>query len=45
MMATGLSAQTAPSVRLTQSSAFFSTPEIDLLYSGVEMITASASLI
>ena len=43
--ATGLSRQGFGFVRLTQSSAFFSTPEMEWLYSGPEMMTASAAAI
>jgi hypothetical protein len=45
MIATGLSRHGLPFVRLTQSSAFFSTPDRALLYSGPAMITASAEAI
>ena len=45
MIATGLSRQTGVLTRLTQSSAFLSTPEIALLYSGVTTTTASAEAI
>jgi hypothetical protein len=38
MIATGLSRHGLPFVRLTQSSAFFSTPDRALLYSGPAMI-------
>jgi len=43
--ATGLPRHGAPSVRLTQSSAFFRTPDMPLLYSGPAMTTASAAAI
>ena len=40
--ATGLSFHILPGVRLNQSSAFFRTPEMPLLYSGLAIIIASA---
>jgi hypothetical protein len=44
-MATGLSRHGLPFVRLTQSSAFFKTPDSALLYSGPAITTASAAAI
>ena len=44
-MTTGFSFQTGTGILLTQSRAFFNTPEIPLLYSGEVMITPSAALI